>query len=112
MSMGLHDKFRMFAGGLLLAVMAVFVLAVVPAPGVASEQSYLGEVSPPSPQPACFERHYPCERGAIATAPAEPVGLDAIPAAEFIEAAAPLPLRKAAPPPAASFSILFRNFRE
>jgi len=99
--------------------MATFALAAAAAPAAASGQLYLGEVSLPSvavpqPVPACFERHYPCERGAIATAPAEPMGLGAMPSAGFVKASAPLParVRQAAPHRAASLSILFRNFRE
>jgi hypothetical protein len=127
MSMGLRDKFRVFAGGLLLALMAAFALAAAAATAElagqarasTSEQPGLSEISLPRgaiPEhaPTCFERHNPCGAGGIASAPAASVALDAMPGTGLVKAPAllPAPMPDVAPHAAASLTILFRNFRE
>jgi hypothetical protein len=140
MSMRLRDKFPLFAvlrtaaGGLFLMLVAAFAVAAAgmspPSAGTAAlsptffifEQSDLGEgrlprgAIPRAPEraPTCFDRHYPCGPGGIATAHAEAVYPGAMLDAGLVKAPAllPAPIRYVAPHPAASLSILFRNFRE
>jgi hypothetical protein len=127
MSMGLRDKFRMFAGGLLVAFMAAFALAAAAATagpagqaqGSTSEQPGPSEVSllrgvVPEHAPTCFERHNPCGTGGIASAPAATLAPYAMPGTGLLKAPAllPAPMPDVAPHAAASLTILFRNFRE
>ncbi|OGA70392.1 MAG: hypothetical protein A3G81_34490 [Betaproteobacteria bacterium RIFCSPLOWO2_12_FULL_65_14] len=130
MNMRLRDKFRMFAGSLLLALVAVFALSTsgMPLSGAAavthaSFGSDLGEARQPhgavpaAPEhaSACFEPpHDPCGPGGVAPAPAASAALDAMPNAGLVKAPAllPAPMPDVAPHAAASLSILFRNFRE
>jgi hypothetical protein len=129
MSMGVHDKLRMFAGGLLLAFMAAFALAAAAAPSTepatqtpaasTSEHPDFGKASLPHgevPEHAatCFEQHHPCSPGGIAPAPAASVAADAMPGMGLVKAPAllPVPMPDVAPHAAVSLTILFRNFRE
>ena len=129
MSMGLRHKFQIFAGGVLLALMAAFALAAAAAPAAkpaaqaqasfTSEQPDLSEISLPRgavPEhvPTCFEQHNPCSTGGTAPAPAASVAFDAMPDTRLVKAPVllPAPMPDVSPHAAASLSILFRNFRE
>lgn len=125
MSMGLRDKLRMFAGGLLLAFMAAFPLAAAAAPSAepaaqaqASSRSGLSEVflphgTVPEHAVSCSEQHNPCGPGGFA-GPAASVAGEAMPGAGLVKAPAllPVPMPDVAPHAAVSLTILFGNFRE
>jgi hypothetical protein len=109
-----------------LAAAAVSSPAAVAAISSASsgmfEQAFHGEASlpihavPHAPDgPAqCADYHHPCGPGAIATAHAEPFVLGLTRHVSVVTPRGPqqTPVPDVAPHPAASVSILFRNFRE
>ena len=123
MSMGLRDKLRMFAGGLLLAFMTAFPLAATaaqsPEPAAQAPASpglsevFLPHGTVPEHAVSCFEQHSPCGPGGIAPAPAA-LAVAGAPVTGFFKVPAllPVPMPDIAPHAAVSLTILFGNFRE
>jgi hypothetical protein len=116
MSMGLRDRFQMFAAGLLVALMATFAFAAAAAPaaGPVAQADTVATPAIPEHAPTCFERHNPCGAAGAAPAPAPSVPPAAMRGTKLVKAPALLaaPLPDVAPHAAATLSILFRNFRE
>jgi hypothetical protein len=112
---------RRFVAMLLLSV-ALAASLNVSASGVVPSSSAVeqaGEArlpgSPASHHSPCFDtHHHSCAPAAVSPAQAEAVMSDTVRGAIAVPAQSPalLAVRFDAPPPAASFSILFRNFRE
>jgi hypothetical protein len=123
MSMGLRDKLRMFAGGLLLAFMTAFPLAAAAAPSAEPvaqapasfglSEAFLPHGAVPEHAASCSEQHDPCGPGGIAPAPAA-LAVAGAPVTGFFKVPAllPVPMPDIAPHAAVSLTILFGNFRE